>query len=113
VSAGAPLDQIEAFLDTLGHNEGLLELRLISEKPLSGCKRWFVANTDREARREVLAEAMRANAGYPSALVFGINLRFRESGHDADVAKVREIVADVDGKGLPLAEQIRRVEGLS
>src|SRR5713101_9392590 len=102
------LSQVEAFLDALGHDERLLELRLISEKPLSGWKRWFVANTDREARREVLAEAMRANAGYPSALVFGINLRFRESGHDADVAKVREIVADVDGKGLPLAEQIRR-----
>src|SRR6266849_3277018 len=107
------LRQIEAFLDALGHNEGLLELRLISEKPLSGCERWFVANSDRKARREVLAEAMRANAGYPSALLFGINPRIREGGRDVDVAKLRTIVADVDGKGLPLAEQIRRVEGLA
>ncbi len=107
------LSQVEAFLDALGHDERLLELRLISEKPLSGCERWFVANSDREARREVLAEAMRANAGYPSALLFGINPRCREGGRDADVLDRRAMVLDLDGKGLPLAEQIRRIEKLA
>jgi hypothetical protein len=88
---------------------GYTEFRLRPEQGGRLLDRRFLAHG---ALAAPLAYLLAQNAATPSALLFSVNPRSTMHGGDAAVPAVEAAVVDLDGKGLSLDEQLRRMGDL-
>src|SRR5713226_2235077 len=97
------------FLSALGHSDErfFIDLRLIRGKRVTQ----YYAPASRPLA--ALEDLLKLNAAGPSIALFGVNPRWRRGGKDRDVPAVYAVVVDLDGKGLTLEEQQRRLLALA